>query len=108
MPYADDIQLELERAVQAMEEDNDGKARVCCRRAAGAAIRHWLGKQEAPPAWGHSAIVQLRTLATETTLPAAVQHAAARLTTTVAIDHSVPFENDPIEDAEIIIRHFVG
>jgi hypothetical protein len=107
MNYPDDIQLELDRAAQAKQEQNDGKLRVCCRRAAGAAIRLWVDAQDAPPAWGRSAIVQLRTLVTEETLPASIRNAAARLSTTIAKDHTLPFEDDPIEDAEVIIRHFV-
>jgi hypothetical protein len=106
MIYADDIQLELDRAAQAKAEQNDGKVRVCCRRAAGAAIRQWLSKQETPPVWGRSAVVQLRMLTNVESLPSEVQHAAARLTTIIAKDHTLPFDNDPIEDAEIIIRYF--
>lgn len=108
MTYPKDIQSELDRATQALTEKNDGLARVCCRRAAGAAIRRWLVTQAQPPAWGRAAIMQLRTLADEESVPAPVRNAAARLSTTVAKDHTLPFDNSPVADAVIIIRHFVS
>lgn len=105
--YPEAVQVELDRAKQAQEEKNGGKARVSCRRAVGAAVRLWLKDQAEPPAWGQSAISQLRTLVGEPSIPATVRHAAARLSTTVDKEHNLPFDNDPLEDAEIIIRHFV-
>lgn len=105
--YPEAIQVELDRARQAQAEKNDGKARVCCRRAVGAAVRLWLKEQPEPPAWGQSAISQLRTLVDEPSIPATVRHAAARLSTTVDKEHNLPFENDPLEDAEIIIKYFI-
>ncbi len=106
MTYPADVQLELDRAAEALAEKNEGKARVCCRRAAGAAIRLWLAAQTEPPAWGQMAITQLRTLAQESSVPPAVQQAAARLSTTVAKDHTLPFDESPVDDALIIIKHF--
>ncbi len=108
MQYPDDIQKELSRARAALEEQNDGKARAGCRRAAGAAIRRWLARQPVPPQWGPTAIAQLRTIANLESVPAPVRHAAARLSTTVAKDHTLPFDNSPVEDALIVVRHFVG
>ncbi len=105
--YPETVQVELDRALLATQEKNDGKARASCRRAVGAAVKLWLKDQAEPPEWGRSAIGQLRTLVGEASVPAAVRHAAARLSTSVAEDHTLPFDNDPIEDAEIIIRHFV-
>jgi hypothetical protein len=106
MTLPDDIQLELDRAWLARSQDNHGRVRVCCRRAAGAAIRRWLAAQTAPPDWGRMAITQLRLLADSAVAPGEVQRAAARLSTTVSEDHTLPFDEDPIEDALAIIRHF--
>jgi len=104
--YTAEIQKELDRAQVALTEKNDGLARVCCRRAAGAAIRRWLARQTQAPAWGRSAISQLRTLVEVESLPGPVRQAAARLSTTVASDHTLPFDNSPIDDALIIVQHF--
>lgn len=106
MTYPTEIQTELDRAAQALSEQNEGMVRVCCRRAAGAAIRRWLGTQAQPPTWGKAAITQLRALVAEESVPASVRNAAARLSTTVAKDHTLPFDDSPIDDALIIIRHF--
>jgi hypothetical protein len=103
---APESQVELDRARAALEEDNQGKARVCCRRAAGAAIRRWLARHPAPPEWGQTAIAQLRTIAGQESLPAPVRRAAARLSTTVSREHTLPFDENPIDDALTIIRHF--
>jgi hypothetical protein len=81
---------------------------VCCRRAAGAAICQWVAKQPQPPACGQMAITQLLTLVEETTVPAEVRHMAARLSTTVAKYHTLPFEDSPLDDALIIIRYFTN
>jgi hypothetical protein len=51
MNYQEEIQKELARAQAALEAKNEGKVRVCCRRAAGLAIRRWLASQPEPPAW---------------------------------------------------------
>jgi len=106
MQFQADVQTELDRARAALDEKNDGKARVCCRRAAGAAIRLWLARQPAPPEWGQTAITQLRTLADQDSLPAPVRRAAARLSTTVSKEHTLPFDESPLDDALVIIRHF--
>jgi uncharacterized protein (UPF0147 family) len=107
MSFSAEVELELDRAAQALADNNIPRERVCCRRAAGAAIRQWVAQQAEPPAWGRMAITQLRTLAEEDAVPAEVRWAAARLSTTVSEDHTLPFDNDPVDDALIIIRHFV-
>ncbi|HLB49136.1 MAG TPA: hypothetical protein VJL59_19165 [Anaerolineales bacterium] len=111
MKYPEEIQKELERAVKALEENNDGMARVCARRAVGAAIRQWGARQPRPPVWSgksQSAVIQLRALAVDEAIPSKIREAAVRLSTTVDRDHKLPFDESPIDDALIIIRHFVG
>ncbi len=111
MKYLEEIEKELERAVQALEENNDGMARVCARRAVGAAVRRWGARQPWPPAWvakGRSAVTQLRALAVDETIPSNIREAAGRLSATVDRDHKLPFDESPIDDALIIIRNFVG
>lgn len=111
MKYPEEIEKELERAVQALEENNDGMARVCARRAVGAAVRQWGARQPWPPAWvakGRGAVTQLRALAVDETIPSKIREAAVRLSATVDRDHKLPFNESPIDDALIIIRHLVG
>ena len=90
------ISLELDHAREAHAAGNAGQARVCARRAAGWAIRPRSG-------FSGDAIKQLKWLQGDVTAPEAVRAAALRLTTKVDTDHHLPFDNDPVEDAQLII-----
>lgn len=92
------IEAELALARAARAGGNEGKARVCARRAAGLAIKECYG-------WPGDALKRLKRLQVEPGVPAAVREAAQRLTTKVDQNHKVPFDNDPIEDALLIIAH---
>jgi hypothetical protein len=50
---------------------------------------------------------QLRRLQAEPAAPVEVRAAAARLTAKVDFDHQLPFDDDPLADAEAILA-FVG
>ncbi len=105
---AEEIELELRRAQTARAEGIPGKVRVCARRAAGAAIRGWLGRQPKPPeGWlkGGAVVQHLRLMKDNARLPEPVRAAAGRLATNVQPDHAMPFANDPVEDARIIIEY---
>jgi hypothetical protein len=100
------IAAELNAAEQALAEDNPGRARVCARRAAGLAIRAWYQRRESP-AWSGDAMTQLVRLRADTDVPGPIRQAAVRLTTKVDEEHKLPFEDDPVQDAERIVA-FVG
>jgi hypothetical protein len=106
--YSAEIQLELDRAQKALEENNEGMVRVCARRAAGAAIRQWLAGQARPPAWGPTAVTRLRAIAVDESAPEAIRAAARRLSATVERDHTLPFDEHPLDDARLIVAHFAG
>ena len=108
MMYSDEIQNELDRAQKALAENNEGKVRVCARRAAGAAVREWMAACIQPPAWGQTAVAQLRAMAADRSLPEAIREAAKRLSTTVDHDHKLPFAEHPLDDARLIIEHFAS
>jgi hypothetical protein len=93
------IEAELAKARQAQAEGNHGMARVCARRAAGAALAARTGRRS------RSALDRLRALAADSLFPAEVRRAAARLTTRLAPDHTLPFDDDPLDDARRIIEH---
>ena len=92
------IEAELARAETARAEGNEGMARVCARRAAGLAVG---GGPRL------SAVDRLRALAADGTVPGEVRQAAERLTARLRPDHTLPFEADPLEDARLIVRHFL-
>lgn len=100
------IEVEVAKARQARLAGNEGMVRVCARRASGVAISHWIETEERE-GWGSDALGQLRNITMLEEFPAEVRTAAERLTTRVNKDFDVPFEQDPLEDANMIIEHFL-
>jgi len=98
---------ELSAAKQAWQDGNEGKARVCARRAVAAAAEAWsAGRGEAPVQ--ADAMAYLRRIRQQMTFPLSVREAAERLTTAVTRRHDAPFTDDPISDASAIIAHLVA
>ena len=98
------IEHELDAAEIAQAEENPGRARVCARRAAGLAIRAHYQRQDGP-GWTGDAMKQLVRLRADQDVPLKVRQAAVRLTTKVDLDHPLPFDDDPVEDARKIIHY---
>lgn len=98
------IKEELLLAKQSRLEGNEGRARVCARRAAGAAVKEHLiklgitQKQE-------NTIQSLLILAQMETLPARVQQAVNWLVQRVNQDHNLPPEVDLIHEAGVVIQY---
>src|SRR5574341_1794554 len=97
-----DVETELDQAQKAREAGNERQARVCARRAAGAAIRDWY-RRRLETGWHGDALKQLQRLQADPLAPENVRAAARRLTTRVDFDHALPFESDPIADARLIV-----
>ncbi len=98
----DAVEIELGRGRAALSAGNDGKARVCARRASGVALRAWYrasGRPDAPPA----AQSLLNIARADPALPAELREAAVRLTTSINDRESLPFSGDPLGDAAAII-----
>ena len=49
MDWQTQIKAEFEKAEEARARGNEGRARVCARRAAGIAVREYLGRQGIRP-----------------------------------------------------------
>lgn len=103
----DDLEAELSRARAARSDGNEGMARVCARRAAGIAIRRWRAAQGLA-LWRGAALDHLRALPFAAEAPEAARQAAARLCARVARDHTLPFAEDPIDDAQVIVEALLG
>jgi uncharacterized protein (UPF0147 family) len=101
------IKLELAAAVAAWNAGNDGKARVCARRAVALADEAWLA-QQASPSWSGDAMAHLHRIQQDVSFPSSVRQAAERLTTTVTRKHMAPFTTDPIGDANAVIAFLIG
>ncbi len=97
------VASELEAARHWEAEGNPGRARVCARRAAGWAvgISYPQPDESVPEGNAYSWLLFFQDLQTT---PDELRAAAQRLTTRVAEDHSLPFEENPISDAELIVR----
>ncbi len=101
------IEQELAAAKEALKIGNEGKARVCTRRAVALADEAWLAKQSDQPFRGDS-LAHLRRIQQDLSLPLSVREAAERLSTTVTRKDSAPFTTDPIGDARIITTYLTG
>jgi hypothetical protein len=99
------IERELAAAEAAWKDDNDGKARVCARRAVARAAEEWLERR--PTArWHGDAMEHLRQIQQDESFPLSIRQAAERLSTKVTHRQTAPFTTDPISDAKLIIAHF--
>ncbi|RLT46751.1 MAG: hypothetical protein DWI63_01875 [Chloroflexi bacterium] len=96
------IARELALAEQARQAGNEGRARVCARRAAGWAVAAGAGIAALP-----NAFVQLQRLAKDSAQPAHIRSAAAHLTLRITSEHLLPGNADPLSEARSIIRHFL-
>ena len=110
MVHAAEIRIELEMANTARAAGNEGRARVCARRAAGLAARDFLYLHQKSPFAGaqerlrsNSAYSALQTLATFPGLAPDLKKAAVNLTTRVTPDFQIPNGIDLIDEAHKLI-----
>lgn len=107
MAKASPIEQELVAAETAWKNGNDGKARVCARRAVALATETGLARRAIPP-WRGDAMVHLRQIQQESSFPLPIRQAAERLSTTVTHRDAAPFTTDPIGDARVIIAYLIA
>ncbi len=103
----DRIRLELDQAYLFRARGNEGRARVCARRAAGWAVaafrQRWSGGET------HlNAYQQLQWFRKFEDVPSELRRAADRLITHVTPSHDLPHCEDPLEDAEVIVHALLG
>jgi hypothetical protein len=98
------IEQELAAAQTAQQNGNDGKARVCARRAVARATEAWIAQRPSSP-WYGDAMARLRHIQQDLSFPLPIRQAAERLSTSVTRQHAAPFTTDPIADARLIIAH---
>ncbi|NOR90874.1 MAG: hypothetical protein GQ524_11555 [Anaerolineales bacterium] len=101
------IHKELEDANRARIDGNEGRARVCARRAAGWAVSFTRSVNEKRKIEAN-AYEMLQWLSQQADAPDAVRSAATRLTAHVSLDHTLPFPEDPLEDARMIVEALLG
>jgi HEPN domain-containing protein len=101
------IELEMRTAREARLAGNEGRARVCARRAAGHAVRAFrdaLGSD----GQSHSAYVLLRWLAGSPDIEQSARECAERLAARVTPEHDLPYPQDPVEDAARLVQALTG
>ena len=93
----------MDWAAAAWEAGNEGKARVCARRAAGLAIRYYFQNTDQHD-YARDAVRALRRMVEDESVPEAVRRAARRLAAKAKeVDDRT---TDPVADAMVIISHF--
>lgn len=96
--------IELQRAREALEVGNDGRARTAARRATCSALTAL--KQRFPERnYGDDVMRQLRNLMDDVTVPLDVREAAERLQARITEQFTPAFSTDPVEDAMTILEY---
>jgi hypothetical protein len=98
------IQEELLLAKQSRMEGNEGRARVCARRAAGAAVLDHL-KSQGKTIHSQNVYQILQFFRSSEGLPDRVKRALDHLVQRVDIDHQFPSEVDLINEANVLINY---
>lgn len=101
MNWKKELNHELQMAADARTNENEGKARVCARRAAGVAIREYLLRQGLTPP-STSAYDLLKLLEEMDETPADIRQASAYLRLRVTEDFRLPVDVDLIAEAKKI------
>jgi hypothetical protein len=97
------IRAEMEDAQRSRQQGNEGRARVCARRAAGWAVG-WFVETNHLAEPHQNALDHLHWLTTFPEVTQGLKDAAGRLTTKINEDGSLPHAVDPLEDARLIIE----
>lgn len=98
------VREELLLAKQSRLEGNEGRARVCARRAAGTAVKLYL-ENKGLTIGSENALQSLDKLRGETELPARVQTAVGWLIQRVDQNYNLPAEIDLIKEAWIVLEY---
>ena len=96
--WSDLFEQEISHAEQARAGGNEGMARVCARRAAGAVVEEYLNRQGIERQ-SNSAYDHLRLLAALPGLEAEALEAAGHLLMRLTPEHTLPVEADLLAEA---------
>lgn len=98
MSYPLEVDLEFSRAAEARSRGNEGRARVCARRAAGIAVKAYFSRKKRR-ATSSSAVDLLNQLSADPQLPDELKLAVQHLTLRVDEKFELPADVDLIADA---------
>jgi hypothetical protein len=95
------LESEFEQAEVARSLGKEGRARVCCRRAAGIAIREYFD-QRGLSFPGKSSIDLLKTLSDMPEIPPDIKKICNHLTLRVSEDFTIPAGVDLLEETRVL------
>jgi hypothetical protein len=101
--WRDQMELEFDRARAARAHGNEGRARVCARRAAGIAAREYLTRR-GTPVHTPSAYDLLNQLTDDPLVPPELKSIIEHLTMRVTEEFRLPVEADLIAEARQFCR----
>ncbi len=97
-----EVEREMDLAGEARRNGREGRARVCARRAAGRAVAVFHERKTGVrPQANYYRL--LRWFQQVDDVPDPLKEAAARLTTRVRPDYTLPHPDDPLQDARTLI-----
>ncbi len=103
--YRQRMEKELTAAYDFSRSGQEGKARVCGRRAAAEAIG-WYLERHPGTGWGGDVMSRLFRLAGDPEFPEEIRSAAERLSSRITAKFSYPPPFNPVEDAKLITEYF--
>jgi predicted Rossmann fold nucleotide-binding protein DprA/Smf involved in DNA uptake len=105
--WQDKYTEEIDTARSARLQGNEGKSRVCARRAAGIVITEFLTRSGDVPS-AESSYDLLRLINAKPGLPAEVYQSASRLLLRVNIEYKLPDDVDLIVETERLREQLLG
>ncbi len=99
---------ELQAALQDRSAGREGRARVRCRRAAGAVLQEYFRRRGLPDPWGQNALYRMQFALTLPDLPPEARQALEHLTRRVDTNFQLPPEIDLVEDVRRLALSLLG
>lgn len=96
--WSDQVEEELRQAEIARRDGNEGRARVCARRAAGIIVAEYLERINRP-ATGPSAYDRLRFFCSQEDLPSHARQVASHFLERVTTEWTLPIDADLLAEA---------
>jgi HEPN domain-containing protein len=110
MPYVGwltRVERELRLAKKSRAEGNEGRARVCARRAAGLVVAEYLRRRgELSPE--RTALGRLKALRNRPEVSPRARWVAEHMTATVTMDNELPVDADLIAEARRLAQELLG
>lgn len=106
MNWEENFYKEINLAIKAREEGNEGKARVCARRAAGQVIGEFL-RRNGYPKEKSSVYARLQYLLALKNISPRAREAAYHLLLKITPEHTLPVDVDLIEEANFLKNYLI-